>query len=568
MAAPRPSASAPRLSSPPPAAPLSSPPSVVSPKQFAVLSKTPQGKQSIKMVSMEKIQELIARRQALDNAVQQVVTEAPTTLPTVQIKVQSPFALSSSSSRTKVRPCTAATMAVKHPIPAISASTSHGRCIDSTRTNAVIPQSQLTTRAVGLPVVTTAPTALVSIKTTPVIHSTVANRVPCNASSASVISQLGTVSLSTVPTTVQVLAAPTVSSSSTTPHTASGVSPAKKPRMAQQYQQVTEMLSPTKSVNLAKVKEQGLVLIRTSEGQLQLVKSSQLPRSPPTLVQNNHTMQQPLVRVTSPQQQQQQQQCVRLAVPTSSVSSTHQSVQAIPNTSNQSRLVLQGGNKQTVALSSATSGHTLVTSVQQQQQAGVVIQPVNQLQLGAMNPALQPMLGAPAGQQPRLMLVNVNGQLMAQAVPQINLPAANMQIVNPSAGIQLLQPQQAAFVQPGFQLASPNTGLTSATGIRLLQQPALNIARPMLVRAPIAMVQGSAGNPVGVMQTGGAPIAMVQQAGGQVPMVLSGGVASAASIKGRQVVQQLPSGVVQAARSNGAVLNFNHVLQASNNNRQ
>ena len=534
-------------------------------KQYAVVSKTAQGKQAVKMLSAGKLQELIARKQAIDSAVRQVVTEAPTTLPTVQIKVSSPFTLTSAS-RTKPRPCTAATMALKHPIPAastinaskhyntsVSASVAYDPLASAVMTNVSAASASMQ----ALPAVTSAPTALVSIKTTPVIHATEATRpVHTSLSTEDVISRIGTVSLSTKPHTVQVVAAPKTVSSSIS------ASPAKIPPRQQtpSVQQTASSNFSPKAFDLTKLKQQGLMLMKTANGQLQLVRSSQLggqaserqrnrpedkAKTAPQLITvsgRGATDRTPSARVLPTAQPsarvaptaQLSARVVPSTQPSVRLSPAAQSRPAATNLrpmtaqTNQTRMLLQQGTNeanqprqlavQSVAQPAERCNSTVQAQSDTDQSKKVSFSSPTDLKLHPrlvntngpgrpVSPGVRPVVAAHAN-QPRLVLVNVNGQLVAQALPNIAVSASgNVQLVQaPTAGLQLVQ-------QPALQLAAP------AGALPLLQQQLLSpvVYQGMAgVQAPVAMVQGTGGiqGQMAVLPTG-----QLQLPGGLVQQV-------------------------------------------------
>ena len=527
-------------------------------QQYAVVSA--HGKQAIKL-SATALQQLIARKQAVDSAVQRVVTEVPTTLPTVQIKVSSPFTLTSAS-HTRPRPCTAATMALKHPIPAVSAINAAKRYSTSMSASVagacqalpsvVTTVAEATRRMQALPAVSTAPTALVSVKTSPVIHSTEASRVlQGQIKSDDIISSIGTVSLSTKPQTVQVIA---------TPRTASLTSPVKSLNRSQaatvsptrRNESAASPLAP-KTFDLSKLRQQGLVLMRTASGQLQLVRSAQPqpihaaqhPCAPDQVhlragnqVRSNraHTSN---LRVSSPIQRAETSSLRKVTPSQQGVTPSQRAASGAVNQAAQPQQRHVLPTVRPVHHSTLRTPHNgdmrqtnqQVTTASLAQAVG---SPVRQLSTTAQHAStLQPRLvtsignfgsvqvshasgvtlpGAVVSQAslPRLVLVNMNGQLMAQAVQ----PSASVQLVQqavqPSASVQLVQQavQPSASVhlvqQPALQLATP---LARCAGgqVQLVQQPVLRpiVYQPGAVQSPVAMIQdGICGPQMTLLPTG------------------------------------------------------------------
>ena len=85
--------------------------------KIAVLTKNSNVTKQIAVIDASQLQQMIIKKQAIDHAIKQIITEPPpTSLPTANIKVASSFNLPRNQ---PYKPCTILTSALKHPISSV-----------------------------------------------------------------------------------------------------------------------------------------------------------------------------------------------------------------------------------------------------------------------------------------------------------------------------------------------------------------------------------------------------------------------------------------------------------------
>ena len=468
--------------------------------KIAVLKKTPQGTKQV-MMDASNLQLLIAKKQAIDRAVKQVVTEAPTTLPTANIKVSSPFPM---PTRQPHRPCTVATSSMKHPIPSVcpllpgdvdrvpgseeNTQSSPGMIATSSvlsssesllKTQKISGSSETTVKMVSSNSISSIPSSAVRVIST---ETLTLNRQPNVKATCSASHVVGTIvsSLQAIAPhpaeTAGLVASPTqIITSNNSPklivqqqQASSQTAGPQQHTVMLQRQVINTAQGPVQGVILPQNIMGGGVIQKTKDGLVLMQKSTEHKASAQTVVQQGSVVKSTSGVVIAQGMSHLSGGLTASKLPTGDSGNKFRAI-AVANPANMVSVQASSASSQNTSQVLVSSAHSLSESVkaiqpkihfqiapQQQQQQQLIVQ--QKLSTNSDVNSVQQRTNLQAGvvvQQPRMMLVNVNGQLMAHPIGSQLKVAQVGQNVSSLPGVQIAQLNQASTPSLGVVGGTP-----------------------------------------------------------------------------------------------------------------